>query len=92
MVALAVIPHIGPVGTKVEALSGTAWKHMMGRVQVDPQSLVLIWDVALATGTPLVDSSTVPSKGMVAGSVIPKVFNTTWSLPDIAKKTALLVK
>ena len=60
MVALAVLPYIGPAGTKVEALSGTAWKqlHTMGAVQVDSQSLVVVWDVALATGTPLLELST----------------------------------
>ena len=38
IVALTVLPYIGPVGTKVEALSGTAWQqlHTMGMVQVDP--------------------------------------------------------
>ena len=60
MVALAMLPNIGPAGMKVEALSGTAGKqlHMVGTVQVDPQSVVLIWNVALATGTPLVETST----------------------------------
>ena len=44
MVALAVLPYVRPVGTKVETLSGTAEEqlHMMGTVQVGPQSLVLI--------------------------------------------------
>ena len=60
MVALAVLPDVGPAGMEVEALSGTAWKqfHTMGTVQVDPQRLVLLWNVAVATGKPLVESST----------------------------------
>ena len=57
MVGLAVLLYVRPVGTKVEALSATAegQLHTMGTV---PQSLVLIWNVVLATGTPLVETST----------------------------------
>ena len=60
MVALAVLPYIRPVGTEVEALSGTAREqlHTVGMVQMDPQSLVLVWNVELATGTPLLEMST----------------------------------
>ena len=60
MVALAVLPNIGPAGMEVEALSGTAGEqfHVVGTIQVDPQSLVLVCNVALATGTPLVEMST----------------------------------
>ena len=94
MVALTVLPYIGPAGTEVETFSGTTGKqfHTVDTVQVDPQSLVLIWNVALATGTPLVETSTRSFQRQVAGYIVPKVFNTAGSLLDTAKTTVLLVK
>ena len=50
--------YIAPAETEVEALSVTAGQqlHTVGTVQVDPQSIVLVWN--FGTGTPLAETST----------------------------------
>ena len=94
MVALAVLPNIRPVRTEVEASFGAAGKplHFVGFVEVDPPSLVLVWDVAFPTGTPLVEASTRPFQRQGYWLVILKVLDNTQFLLDTARTTALLVK